>query len=61
MAIQIKPKAKSVYDQDFYVWTEVQAELLRRRRFEELDLDNLIEEVEGLGERRRARCSIMRA
>ena len=54
MAIQIKPEAKSVYDQDFYVWTEVQAELLRRRRFEELDLDNLIEEVEGLGDTKKS-------
>ena len=50
MATRIKPEVKSVYDQDFYVWTEVQAELLRRRRFEALDLDNLIEEVEGLGD-----------
>ena len=50
MATQIEPEAKSIYDQDFYVWTEVQAELLRQRRFEALDLDNLIEEVEGLGD-----------
>jgi uncharacterized protein DUF29 len=50
MATKIKPGTKSVYDQDFYVWTEVQAELLRQRRFDELDLENLIEEVEGLGD-----------
>ena len=38
-----------LYDEDFFVWTEVQADLLRARRFEALDLDNLIEEVEALG------------
>ena len=54
MATRIKPEAKSIYDQDFYVWTEVQAELLRQRRFEALDLDNLIEEVEGFGDSKKS-------
>ena len=54
MATDIKPRAKSIYDQDFYVWTEQQAELLRERRFEELDLANLIEEVEGLGDTKKS-------
>ncbi len=54
MATRIKPEAKSIYDQDFYVWTEVQADLLRQRRFEALDLDNLIEEVEGLGDSKKS-------
>ena len=49
MATRIRPKAKNLYDEDFYVWTEAQAELLRKRQFEALDLDNLIEEVEALG------------
>jgi Domain of unknown function DUF29 len=43
-----------LYDEDFYVWTEVQADLLRARRFEALDLDNLIEEVEGLGDAKKS-------
>jgi len=50
MATRVRPKAKELYEQDFYVWTEVQAELLRQRRFETLDLANLIEEVEGLAD-----------
>jgi hypothetical protein len=54
MATDIKPRAKSIYDQDFYVWTEQQTELLRQRRFEELDLANLIEEVEGLGDTKKS-------
>ena len=49
MATRIRPKSKSLYDEDFYVWTKSQAELLRKRQFDALDLDNLIEEVEALG------------
>jgi Domain of unknown function DUF29 len=54
MATQIKPETKSVYERDFYVWTEVQTELLRQRRFDELDLDHPIEEVEGLGDSKKS-------
>jgi Domain of unknown function DUF29 len=49
MATQVRHKAKNLYDEDFYVWTEAQAELMRKRQFEALDLDNLIEEIEALG------------
>jgi hypothetical protein len=49
MATQVRPKARRLYEEDFYVWTESQAELLRKRQFEVLDLENLIEEVEALG------------
>jgi hypothetical protein len=54
MATRIRPEAKNLYDEDFYVWTQSQAELLRRRQFEALDLDNLIEEVEGLGDAKKS-------
>lgn len=39
----------SRYDTDFIAWLEEQASLLREGRFDELDLDNLIEEIESLG------------
>ncbi len=42
-------RPKTLYDEDFYAWLRRQAELLRVRRFDELDLDNLIEEIEALG------------
>jgi hypothetical protein len=48
MATRIKPTAKDLYESDFYVWAQNQAELLRDKRFDELDLANLIEEVEDL-------------
>jgi hypothetical protein len=49
MATQARTRTQDLYEEDFYVWTEAQAALLRERRFEALDLANLIEEVEALG------------
>ncbi len=48
MATRVKSKPVESYKQDFYVWALRQAELLRARRFEDLDIDPLIEEVEAL-------------
>lgn len=50
MATELKPKPPELYDADFYVWAVEQAALLRARRFDALDLENLIEEVEGLAD-----------
>ncbi|MGL4621645.1 MAG: DUF29 domain-containing protein [Chroococcidiopsis sp.] len=41
-------KRTSLYEQDFVAWANQQAMFLKQGRFEELDLDNLIEEVESL-------------
>lgn len=40
-----------LYERDYYSWTLEQAALLRARRFAELDLENLAEEVEDLAKR----------
>ncbi|MBD2177670.1 DUF29 domain-containing protein [Pseudanabaena sp. FACHB-1998] len=37
------------YEQDFYAWTQKQAQLLRLGDFQGLDLENLAEEIESLG------------
>jgi hypothetical protein len=39
----------SLYDADFYAWTQEQAELLRKHQWSQLDLLNLVEEIESLG------------
>ncbi|WP_051076239.1 DUF29 domain-containing protein [Verrucomicrobium sp. 3C] len=44
---------QKLYDRDFYAWSMETARLLRQRRFGELDLENLIEEVDGLARRER--------
>lgn len=37
------------YDDDFARWSAEQSELIRQRRFEEVDLENVAEEIESLG------------
>nr|WP_245293909.1 DUF29 family protein [Methylobrevis pamukkalensis] len=37
------------YEDDFHLWLFEQAELLRQKRFSEVDLPNLIEEIEDMG------------
>jgi len=44
---------KNLYEIDFYAWTEEQAELLKNKTWDELDLPNLIEEIESLGRQER--------
>ena len=58
MATKVQAKSAGPYESDFYVWALAQADLLRARRFDALDLDNLIQEVEGLADtKRRMSCS----
>lgn len=40
---------KTSYDSDFVGWTCQQANLVKNRNFEELDMTNLIEEIESMG------------
>jgi Domain of unknown function DUF29 len=42
-----------LYEKDLAFWAERQAALLRAKRFDDLDLENLIEEVEDLSRRER--------
>ena len=37
------------YENDFLLWIDKQVELLRAKKFEQLDLDNLIEEMDSMG------------
>jgi len=41
--------APSLYDTDFLVWTAESARLLRERRFTDIEVDNVAEEIEDLG------------
>ena len=40
---------KNRYEEDFYLWIQETAKLLKEHRFDELDLENLIEEIETMG------------
>ena len=50
----------TIYETDFYLWTQQQADLLRRGDLAALDIENLIEEVEsmGKGDRRSVRSHL---
>jgi hypothetical protein len=41
--------AGAAYDRDFYTWSLEQARLVRERRWDALDRDNVAEEIESLG------------
>lgn len=45
------PARPKLYERDMYRWTRQQARLLRAGRMSELDLENLAEEIESLGNR----------
>jgi len=45
--------AQTDYEDDFHQWCAEQAELLRQKRFDEVDLPNVIEELESMGSEQR--------
>lgn len=45
--------APSLYETDFYAWSQQQASLLRDRRWQQIDLQNLAEEIESWGKQQR--------
>jgi hypothetical protein len=47
----LSPSVHTLYDQDFVAWAEETAALLRQRRFDDIDVENLIEEVEAMAGR----------
>ncbi|MGB3769124.1 MAG: DUF29 domain-containing protein [Phormidesmis sp.] len=46
-------RSNSLYEVDFYAWTQRQSLLLRNRQWQQIDLDNVIEEIESLGRQQR--------
>jgi hypothetical protein len=43
------PQSLKLYDQDFYLWLKTTAQLLKEKQFNQIDLENLIEEIETMG------------
>jgi hypothetical protein len=50
---EIKTMINTLYESDFLGWTNEQAELLRLQKWDLVDVENLIEEVETLGRQER--------
>ncbi|WP_414526849.1 DUF29 domain-containing protein [Nodularia chucula] len=47
----IQPATQSLYDQDYYLWLRTTINQIRTGQFSAVDLDNLLEELEGMGRR----------
>ncbi len=47
------PTTATAYDKDVILWSEEQARLLRARRFTELDIEHLADEIEDVGKSER--------
>ncbi|MBI3248468.1 MAG: DUF29 domain-containing protein [Deltaproteobacteria bacterium] len=52
-AIASQPPLTCSYDEDFYAWAFTTAALLRQRRFADIDIEHLAEEIEDMGKRDR--------
>lgn len=50
---KIPMPSPSLYETDFYAWTQEQATLLRNQQWSQIDLQNLIEEIQSLGKQQR--------
>jgi hypothetical protein len=48
-AAPVSEERQPLYEHDFSLWLERQAELLREGRLSELDVANLLEEIESMG------------
>ena len=47
--LTLGPTVQDLYDQDFFEWTVQNAELLRARRFDEIDVEHIAGEIEDRG------------
>jgi Domain of unknown function DUF29 len=53
-SVRITVPKTPAYDEDGYGWAMAQADLLRKGRFAEIDLENIVEEIECVGKRERS-------
>ena len=50
-------KAISLYEKDFFAWTQEQAKFIKEKAFDKLDLTHLFEEVESMGKHEKRELS----
>lgn len=46
--MKTKSQGQSLYEKDFYAWALTTASLLREKKMDDLDYENIIEEIEGM-------------
>ena len=53
LSATVEISIQNLYESDFYAWTQEHVNLLQDRRWGEIDLPNLIEEIGSLGKQQR--------
>jgi Domain of unknown function DUF29 len=48
-----QPSLSTLYESDFYAWTQEQVKLLNEGKWTEVDLANIVEEIDSLGKQQR--------
>lgn len=48
-SLPLSANLSTLYEQDYYLWLEAIAQLLRKGQLSELDVSNLLEEIEDMG------------
>lgn len=48
MQTLVQPRSSPSYDDDLVLWIEAQIHLLLEKRFSELDIENLVDELDGM-------------
>jgi len=49
MSLKTVENLKELYEKDFYLWVMENLRLLKEKRYEEVDWENLLEEIEDMG------------
>ncbi len=52
----LKEALKELYEKDFVEWVNKNVELLKEKAYDQVDWDNLIEEIEEMGNREKRTC-----
>src|SRR6202044_3218211 len=47
--VTVMPVKSALYDQDFFAWSQEQADLLRSGKLSDADIDHIAEEIESMG------------
>lgn len=46
--------SQSLYEKDFCAWVQIQSALIRQKKWADIDVSNLVEEIESLGRQQRS-------
>ena len=54
--VSAKEELKELYDKDFPLWVEINLNLLKEKKYDQVDWENLLEEIEDMGKSELDKC-----